>query len=263
MIFFNGSSATIMTEKRDVQAPKNLRREGGDGNGQPPQRQPPRGQPPQGQPPQRQPPQGQPPQGQPPQGQPGGGGLFDDVPWKKALAFGLVAFVVGFVVTTGFVLVEGVLDESEDLGDDDEDDIGTVNALGWVFYNTHFVDINLDSALGSVSLDLLSELDDDGELSIPSLLWRLIPVFVLTGVGYKLATQLPPGLSEGVYMKRGATLIVGYLPAVIIGLLVFEESFEEGSIAPSFAEGFLIAGVVYPLLWGALGGYLAFRSKQN
>lgn len=190
------------------------------------------------------------------------GTLSNNIPWKQALAFGLVAFVVGFAITAGFVFAEGLLEEATEVDTEETDEtVDALTALGWVFYNTHFVDIEADVFLFSVSIDVLSEASD--ELTIPTPIWRLIPIGVLTATGYLLASRsLPAGLREAEYAKRGATIVVGYAPLVVVGTFLFTESTEGASLGPGLFDSLLIAGLFYPLFFGALGGYLAARLQS-
>ncbi len=189
-------------------------------------------------------------------------GLLETIPWTKAFAFGVAAFVVGFAITAGFVFAEGLLEEATEVdAEETVEDIDELTALGWVFYNTHFVDIEADVFFFSISLDVLSEASD--ELTIPTPIWRLIPVGVLTGMGYLFASQsLSAGRREAAYAKRGATIVVGYAPLVVAGTFLFTESAEGASLGPGLIESLLIAGLFYPLLFGALGGYLAARLQS-
>lgn len=184
-----------------------------------------------------------------------------NIPWKKAALFGAAAFVVGFVLVTGFVIAEGALDDTQDgIEDEDDDDISVLNVLSWLFFNTHLVDVEFDTVLGAGSIDLLSEIDEDEGLSIPVVVWRLLPVSVLTVTGYLLASRtLPATADETDGAKRGATLAAGYLPLVFLAAVIFEESAEGASIGVDLFEALLIAGLLYPAIFGAIGGYLAVR----
>lgn len=176
-----------------------------------------------------------------------------------------MAFIVGFAITVGFLMVEGALDDTADeVDDEDDDDVSVLSVLGWLFFNTHCVDVEFDTMLfGSTSVDMIELMDDEGELSIPSPLWRLIPMGVLTGTGFLFARKtlaVTAGESDGA--KRGASVVAGYLPLVFIGSIIFEESFDEGSVGVDMIEALLLAGLVYPIVFGALGGYLAFRTES-
>jgi hypothetical protein len=52
----------------------------------------------------------------------------------------------------------------------------------------------------------------------------------------------------------GAGVVVGYLPPALAGAIVFSHG---GSIAPDLVTAVLLAGVVYPVVLGGVGGALA------
>ncbi|AGB14796.1 hypothetical protein Halru_0144 [Halovivax ruber XH-70] len=189
--------------------------------------------------------------------------FFDDVPWQQALVIGIGAFVVGFVLLSGLVVAEGVLDDSvtDETGEVDSqgDEPGLLTVLGWVYFGAHFVDLGVDTVFGSMSFDMFGALME--EAVIPEILWRLVPVVVLIGAGYLLAARvLPATASPEDGAKIGATVTVGYLLTVAIGTQVFEFTGDEGTSASvEFTEALLLAGLLYPILLGAFGGYLAVR----
>lgn len=194
--------------------------------------------------------------------------VLDDVPWKAALVVGIGAFVLGFVLVTGLVVVEGVLDDSL-TGETDGTDgsqgegPGLLTVLGWLYFGTQFVDLDVSTVFGSMSIDMFGELMN--EAVIPAAVWRLVPVVVLIGAGYLLASRvLPATATEEDGAKIGATVTAGYLLAVVVGTQLFEFSGEEGtSIGVEFGSAVLLSGILYPILLGALGGYLAVRRSAT
>ncbi|WP_049907231.1 hypothetical protein [Halovivax asiaticus] len=189
--------------------------------------------------------------------------VFDDVPWQHALVVGIGAFVLGFILLSGLVMAEGVLDDSvtdeTDEVDSQGDEPGLLTVLGWLYFGTHFVDLGVDSVFGSISFDMFGALMEEAVL--PEILWRLVPVVVLIGAGYLLAARvLPATASPEDGAKIGATLTIGYLLTAAIGAQVFEFTGDEGTSASvEFTEALLLAGLLYPILLGAFGGYLAVR----
>ena len=79
----------------------------------------------------------------------------------------------------------------------------------------------------------------------------VVPAAVLVLGGAFLASHLDcPDGRQG--MTVGVTLVLGYLPLVLIGLLV-STHFGTG---PSPLRALVIAGIVYPVFFGAIGGFL-------
>lgn len=190
--------------------------------------------------------------------------LIDRIPWKQALLFGVGAFVVGMVLMTGLIVVEGALDDTPADADtgDAEDEPGFTTLVGWLYFGSQFVDVELSWALGTESMNYLEEAST--ELSIPTLVYRLVPIVALVGGGRLLAEKTLPATAtaeEGA--KRGATLAAGYLLAVVFGSQLFTWSVDDGdataSMGVEFTEALLVSGLVYPLLFGAIGGYLVFN----
>lgn len=165
------------------------------------------------------------------------------------LVGGATAFVLSLVV---IVVTAGVavtrLPQMNSLG-------GSVpewKATLWVFFDAHFVGTRTVEVFGpDGSLWSGGKLVDTvGLLEIEYLF--AVPVLVLAIVGGFTAYWL--GCSEGRQgMMTGMTLVVGYLPLVLLGLLV---SVHFGT-GPSPLRAIFIAGIVYPVLFGAVGGFLA------
>ncbi|WP_252697935.1 transporter permease [Natronosalvus vescus] len=194
--------------------------------------------------------------------------FLDDVPWKRALLFGIGAFVVGMVLFTGLIFVEGAIgdDLSEDPSDEtaEDDEPGVATLVGWLYFGGQFVDIEMSWALGTESMNLLDETSAD--LTIPTVVYYLVPVLVLIAAGYKLASQtLAEGSTPEEGAKIGATIAAGYMVAVVFATQIFTWSIQDGSTTGSvnvaFTEAILISGLMYPLLFGAIGGYLVFREN--
>lgn len=226
---------------------------------------------------QQSPAQGQQPGGQPPQqpgyGHGGGGGdnegLIDRLPTKEGGIFGAIAFVVGFVITYLFVEI----DDEVSIEDGEEIGAGTFDLVGWVFYNTHFVDTvySVDGAeeFGdqfAESERLIAEASTD----IPEVLYYLIPIVVLIGAGYWVAKQVTITDEQNAAMA-GASVIVGYFPLAVVGTFIFSHSEEvqdeffdfSFSISPDTGMAIILAGIVYPLIFGAIGGYLLYYQENN
>ena len=217
-------------QPRQGQPQQGQSRQGQPQQSQPQQGQPRRGQSRQGQPQQggRQPQQGQPRQGHPQQGHPQGppqrgqqqqgrpqqqthprrqqvsqSSFFENIAWKRAVPAGFGAFILGFALIFGFVIVEGATHQDEFGTNNPEGevavqgptstpdiDVGSaVSVIGWLFHSAHFVDLQGESDIDSASIDFLGAMGDELDLTIPVPIWRLVPVVVLTGTGYLVASR--------------------------------------------------------------------------
>lgn len=191
----------------------------------------------------------------------------DSLPIKEGVAFGALAYVVGYVITYVLFQVDGELEVDQALG---EASGGGFEAAGWLFYNSHFVDVEVVAgaagASGSQTVSLLSE----GSTSIPGLVYHLVPVAVLFLCGFLLGQRLRAASAEDA-LKAGATLVVGYLPLSALGTFLFEVSTEQEvfgqtasySISPELVPALFLMGTAFPVILGAVGSYQAFRSGTD
>jgi hypothetical protein len=129
------------------------------------------------------------------------------------------------------------------------DPIPTWKAIGWVFYNGHFVDTQVPSLVGGSQLTNLISQADDGSLT----LLFVVPPVLLTVAG--LAASRVAGATEPVDgAKAGAFVLAGYLPLAVLGAFLFRYSVGDGTVAPDLVTAALLAGAVYPAVFGAVGG---------
>ena len=176
----------------------------------------------------------------------------DGLPVKIGAAVGFGAFFVGYILT--YVLA--TIDSDIDFGGEEH----TMELIGLLFYNSHFVDAELSLAGESEAVNLLSE----ESTQIPELVYNLVPVLVLIGAGYLVASRAAALATDGDAAKAGATVVIGYLPAAAVGTAIFEISEGEEmfrlTAAPDFTMAIVLAGLAFPLVLGAVGGYIARQS---
>jgi hypothetical protein len=182
---------------------------------------------------------------------------------------GAGAWVLGYLV----VFLLGMLDNYEYPGG-----ITPFRANGWVFYGTHTVPLEASGARQGVSATRTLEVFgspspfDGLALTVPGIVYHLVPVIVLAGAGYLLVGNAEDagtgvsGTAAGVAL--GATLSAGYLLLTVVGQSVF--SFEYTvrraglaggtytlAAAPEFTSSVLLAGLAYPILFGSAGAVVA------
>ncbi|MFW6318456.1 MAG: transporter [Halorubrum sp.] len=170
-------------------------------------------------------------------------------------AAGAAAYVLGYLVAyvTQASAIEDQLAEFNAFADlFGGDPIPTWQAVGWVFYNGHFVDTRVPSLAGGSQVTNLISQADGGSLS---LLYVVPPVLLLLAglVASRVAGATAP--VDGA--KTGALVLVGYLPLAVIGALLFRYSVGDGTVAPDLVTAVLLAGAVYPAAFGGLGGAAA------
>jgi len=130
------------------------------------------------------------------------------------------------------------------------DPIPVWQGVGWLFYNAHLVAIRVPGIGGSTTQNVIG--DADG--GVTTLLY-LFPPVLLIGAGYAVATLS----TAEVPAIAGAFTVVGSLPRAILGIVLFSYSVGDGAIEPDAVTAVLLAGIVYPAVFGAIGGAAAGR----
>jgi len=197
-----------------------------------------------------------------------GGSALSSLPLREGAVAGIVAFALGVLLTLGLVVGASALsgttvDERYEQLDEEygEEPPSLPTAAGWLFFSAQFVDIEVDgggNSLDTGSLDLLAELDAEGELPLLPVVWRLVPVVLLTVAGFVLTTLTTPAetsLRQGA--THGATLAVGYAVATLAGAVLLRASVGDATLSPAVGQAVVVAGLAYPLVCGTLGGALA------
>jgi len=167
-------------------------------------------------------------------------------------AAGAAAYVLGYLfayVTQGSAIEDqlaGFNVFAELFGGDP---IPTWQAVGWVFYNGHFVDTRVPSLVGGSQLTNLISQADGGSLT----LLFVVPPVLLTVAGL-VASRVAAARAPVDGAKAGAFVLVGYLPLAVIGAFLFRYSVGDGTVAPDPVTAVLLAGAVYPAVFGAVGG---------
>lgn len=119
--------------------------------------------------------------------------------------------------------------------------------VGWVFYNGHFVDTTVPGLLGTSSVNLITEVD-----AFSALIYVIPPVLLLlAGLAVGRVTDATTPFDGA---KAGAAVTVGYAVAAVVGTFLFAINTGDAAIAPDRVTGILLAGIVYPAVFGALGG---------
>lgn len=168
---------------------------------------------------------------------------------------GAVAYVLGylFVYATQSSRVEEQLRGFNFFADlFGGDPIPTWKAVGWTFYNSHFVDTQVPALIGGAqSISLISQAEG-GSLTF---LYVIPPVLLLLAglVAARSANATEP--ADGA--RAGALVLAGYLPLVILGALLFRYAAGDGAVAPDIITAVLLAGAVYPAVFGGIGGAVA------
>lgn len=168
-------------------------------------------------------------------------------PYLLGLAGGVAAWLLGYLVV--YLVSSGRVRGSigtqlltELAGGD-----ATWKLVGWLFFNAHFVDVVFDApVLGVRALDLIAQYGGSS-----TYLYAVPPAFLLAAgllVGYRTGTE---GLGDAAV--TGFLLIPGYLLLSVAGALLFAVGGGDVTAAPDLVTAALLAGLVYPALFGAVG----------
>lgn len=166
------------------------------------------------------------------------------------LVGGLAAFVVGYVITylwrgrsieRSIQPIETMLDLFQ------AEPLGAWRVVGWLYYSAHFVDTRITARFGPGQATFYVDLVREGSGNLELL--YLVPVIVLLAAAVLIAWSVrPDDLVDGAL--AGTTVTLGYLAAVVIGLVVFAHAGNRPDPIPAV----LVAGLLYPIVFGTIGG---------
>jgi len=168
---------------------------------------------------------------------------------------GIVAYLLGYVLTYAWKApavadqLRGINAIADALGGQT---IPTWKAVGWLFYNAHFVSTRIPALGGGDRMVNFIQQSNDGSLA---LLYVLVPVLlVLAGAAVARYGDVD---RVGSAAAAGAAVVVGYLPLAVVGALVVGHTLGgDVRIAPDVVTAVALAGLVYPAFFGAVGGGL-------
>ena len=186
--------------------------------------------------------------------------------------FGGIGFVLGLVVTFLVSRLDDDLSEEMDslseLGTLTGLDVSTLDAVLWVFFEAQFVDIESTiEGAGESETETVALLS---EASLPELVYTLLLAGTLVLVGFLLVRRVgAPNRRDA--MLSGATLVVGYLPLALVGTFVSRASQSSSgfgtttslTVGPNLLLAAVLAGLVFPVVCGAVGGFLAFAQQPG
>lgn len=133
-------------------------------------------------------------------------------------------------------------------------------AVLWLFYDSQFVGTRTPTVTGpDGALWGGGELIDTVSLLGVEYLYA-VPIVLLVGAGVAVASTTDATTPRDGLMA-GITVTAGYFGLTVLGLFVASES----GIAPSPLRALVVAGVVYPIAFGALGGAVTglYRSRAS
>lgn len=158
---------------------------------------------------------------------------------------GVLAAVIGYLTTVLLTATRAL--DAVSRGPVAADGISGWRAAGWLFYNAHGVGIRFVEADVARTVDFIEV--GGGSLAV----LYLLPPAILLLAGATVARRVgASGPRQGA--TAGATVLVGYGAALVLGVVPLGESFGPYTAAPVIP---FLAAVGYPLAFGAMGGFAA------
>lgn len=180
------------------------------------------------------------------------------VPLLAGTLNGALAWVSGYLVSFVLYIVFGLQPFAEIAAVYGGFEPDLFTAVAFAFYGGQFVPVED----GSGSINYAFDLAANGAL------YTLLALTVLFAVGYYLAS------AEGLAGPRdrvlaGASVVLGYAPLAILGTFVFEHEYgspsggsgETATMELPLVRTVLLAGLLFPIVVGSLGGL--FASYRN
>ncbi|WP_436927454.1 transporter [Halosimplex amylolyticum] len=123
----------------------------------------------------------------------------------------------------------------------------TWKIVGWLFYNAHNVTVRIPGVFGQTAQNFVAGAE---ETALTAFL--VVPPLLLVVAG--IATVWNTADDPTTAARNGAAVLLGYLPLSVAGAVLFAVSVGDATAGPNLVTAVLLAGAVYPLLFGAIGG---------
>jgi len=188
--------------------------------------------------------------------------LTDKLPLVEGAAGGAAAYLVGLILT--FLLL--TLDGEYEFGGSPILDVGTLDQVGWFFYSSHFANIEFSGSVFGQTGSSTGNVVSNTATQLPEPVFYLVPIVLLVAVSYGVVATLDlwdPSPAD--CAQAGMTVVVGYLPLAVVGIFLFSASGgvegAEASVGPELATSVLLVGLLFPLLFGAIGGVIYSQTE--
>jgi hypothetical protein len=170
-----------------------------------------------------------------------------ELPVGVGAAAGVGAWVLSYLCT--YIIASGDIQNSLFGRVLEAAEIGVWQVVGWVFFNAHFVNTVVDLGFfGGGTTNAVG-----GEDGFTVLLYVVPPLLLLVAglaVGrYAGASELEPAEAA----LAGVTVTLGYAVLSVAGVFLFATE----NVTPDVVTGILLAGILYPVVFGGVGAVAA------
>lgn len=97
--------------------------------------------------------------------------------------------------------------------------------------------------------------------AVPALVYYLVPPLLLVACGRRCVTATTTDTDREMFL-RGASVALGYGTVVVLLLAVLLTAIDFGIVGLDPVRAVLLAGIVYPVVFGGLGGYTVTMTEQ-
>jgi hypothetical protein len=176
-----------------------------------------------------------------------------ELPVGVGAAAGVGAWVLSYLCT--YIIASGDIQNSLFGRVLEAAEIGVWQVVGWVFFNAHFVNTLVDFGFfGAGTTNAVG-----GEDGFTALLYVVPPLLLLVA---GLAVGRYAGASELETTDAalaGVTVTLGYAVLSVAGVLIFATE----NVTPDVVTGILLAGILYPVVFGGAGAVAASLTSGN
>jgi hypothetical protein len=187
---------------------------------------------------------------------------YQTVPKKLSFVAGVVAFLAGYAVT--WIQTSGYAASLVEPLSKFNSGPETWQPVGWSFMAMHNATVE---GTGSISGPLVNDPITSTLTSgtLPDQWLLLVPVVALVATGYYVAENGETGRTNAT--RAGASIVLGYFACVVALSVLSPWSVSTTAnahsysftVGPKLVESVGIAGLAYPIIFGAIGGTLSDR----
>lgn len=176
-------------------------------------------------------------------------GILARIDAPALLAVGIMTFVTGYVVTA-LVISIGPSQTSGGL-------VGLLMLFAFIFYSAHLVPASLSGG-GQIDQLAVSASSATPEPAIPVVVFYAIPMVLLIAAGVVGTHLYTTDRLDPVEVLSGVVVLaVGYAAMATLGTFIVQTTTTDGQLASPDLLRAIGFGLLYPLVFGAIGAGLA------